>query len=126
MISTHKICNHKHGGYPYRCSKEVNDMDKCEQRCADDPTCSGFSFGSGDCLLFPSRESCPSDWQSYPGRIASNWNELEEGTLLGYNCKANHKQERASVVKQIIDSKSYPREIALNWNELEKVNLLGK
>ena len=107
MISTYKICKHKDGGYPYRCSKEVTDMDKCEQRCADDPTCSGFSFGSGECLLFPSRESCPSDWKSYPGKIASNWNELDEGTLLGYNCKANHKQERASVVRQTIDSKFY-------------------
>ena len=107
MISNYKICNHKDGGYPYRCSKEIGDINNCEQRCSNDPKCRGFSFGSTECLIFPSRESCPSDWKSYHGNIASNWNDLDEGTLLGYNCKAKHKQQKASIVRQTMDSKFY-------------------
>lgn len=88
VISSSKVCNHKEGGYPYRCSKAVVDTNQCEEQCSKYFLCNGYSFGSGNCLIFPSQNSCPPDWNSHHGKVTSNWNDLEEGTHSAYNCKA--------------------------------------
>ena len=90
VISTNKYCEHKDGGYPFRCMKIVTNIDTCEQRCTDNADCVGISFGSGtyNCHYFSSQQSCPFGWNTASGNVAETSNDLIEGTYGGYNCKA--------------------------------------
>ena len=90
VISSTKYCGHKDGGFPFRCMQNVANIDTCEQACTDNADCVGISFNSGTnrCHYFPSQQSCPFGWDSHSGNVATNSNDLIEGTYGGYNCKA--------------------------------------